>query len=62
MIPEIDQNTFADRIAQGDALVVDVREAGNGLPHSLRDGWAANMAESEGDAGRDLVRGGLSSH
>ena len=27
MIPEIDQNTFAARIAQGDALVVDVREA-----------------------------------
>ena len=27
MIPEIDQNTFAARIAEGDALVVDVREA-----------------------------------
>jgi rhodanese-related sulfurtransferase len=27
VIPEIDQNTFAARIAQGDALVVDVREA-----------------------------------
>lgn len=26
MIPEIDQNTFADRLARGDALVVDVRE------------------------------------
>ena len=26
MIPEIDQNTFAARIAEGDALVVDVRE------------------------------------
>ena len=27
MIPEIDQNTFAARLAEGDALVVDVREA-----------------------------------
>ena len=27
MIPEIDQKTFAARIAEGDALVVDVREA-----------------------------------
>ena len=27
MIPEIDQNTFGDRLAQGDALVVDVRES-----------------------------------
>ncbi|WP_199584112.1 rhodanese-like domain-containing protein [Blastococcus sp. TF02A-30] len=27
MIPEIDQNAFAARLAEGDALVVDVREA-----------------------------------
>lgn len=27
MIPEIDQNTFAGRLAEGDALVIDVREA-----------------------------------
>jgi hypothetical protein len=27
VIPEMDQNTFADRLAQGDALVVDVRGA-----------------------------------
>jgi rhodanese-related sulfurtransferase len=27
VIPEIDQNTFAARLAEGDALVVDVREA-----------------------------------
>ncbi len=27
MIPEIDQNTFATQLAEGDALVVDVREA-----------------------------------
>ena len=27
MIPEIDQNTFTARLAGGDALVVDVREA-----------------------------------
>ena len=27
VIPEIDQNTFAGRLAQGGALVVDVREA-----------------------------------
>lgn len=27
MIPEIDQNTFAARIADGDAVVLDVREA-----------------------------------
>ena len=27
MIPEIDQNTFATRLDEGDALVLDVREA-----------------------------------
>ncbi len=27
MIPEIDQNTFASRIADGDVVVLDVREA-----------------------------------
>jgi rhodanese-related sulfurtransferase len=27
VIPEIDQDTFADRLADGNALVVDVREA-----------------------------------
>ena len=27
MIPEIDQNSFADLLTEGDALVVDVREA-----------------------------------
>ena len=27
MIPVIDQNTFATRLAEGDAFVVDVREA-----------------------------------
>jgi rhodanese-related sulfurtransferase len=27
VIPEIDQNTFATRLADGDALVIDVREA-----------------------------------
>lgn len=27
MIPEIDQNAFADRLAQPDAYVIDVREA-----------------------------------
>ena len=27
MIPEIDQNTLADRLADGDAFVLDVREA-----------------------------------
>jgi len=32
VIPEIDQNTFGDRLAQGDALVVDVREAGEYRP------------------------------
>jgi rhodanese-related sulfurtransferase len=33
MVPEIDQTTFAARLAEGDAVVIDVRE-----PHEFRPG------------------------
>ena len=51
MIPEIDQNTFAARIADGDAGVLDVRE-----PREYRPGHVPGAEERAASGCRSCCR------
>lgn len=56
MVPEIDQNAFAARLAAGDAVVIDVREScefrpghvpgARNLPLSVLPAWMAELPKN----------------